>query len=184
MCGEHRIGKRKLIVAWRKYASHSYNPMLTFSTQRIAQTKKKNYPYHLNQITTFPGEWWINKDGSFLIVIIYLFMSVFYTLKKGTLFFQILCHYGISLWHVATYSLSFILGSFPNVVRFHEQAVPNLQYNERQNCAASSHCLLLVDYAHFETDGSSLSLNAWINLIFIHVSLSDYQMPLKSLSQW
>lgn len=84
---------------------------------------------------------------------------------------------------MTTYSLSFISGSFPNVVRFHEQAVPNLQYNERQNYAASSHCLLLVDYARFETNGSALSLNAWIYLIFIHISLSDYQMSLKSLSQ-
>lgn len=41
VCGERGIGKRKLIVARRKHASHLYRPTLTFSAQGTAQAARK-----------------------------------------------------------------------------------------------------------------------------------------------
>lgn len=71
----------------------------------------------------------------------YLLVHVsFLYLKKRDTFFRF-CVIMASFTTCSYIQPFFILGSFPNVVRFHEQAVPNLQYNERQNCAASSHCL-------------------------------------------
>lgn len=146
------IGKRKLIVAWRKCASHSYNPTLTYSTQGIAQAKRE-IELSLSSKSKHQSSWRVmdKKDGFFNCY--YLFVLVSNTKReregerrkeKTLLGFWILCRDGVSLWCVIAYSLPFILGSLHNEVRVHKWAIPKLQCSMRENYTNSSHCWTIV----------------------------------------